>query len=1120
MAWPQATEYSAVIQNPSACFADAELASGVPAPDMILGLPLTYAGNFASVFKLVCPGEQVWAIKCFTRPVTDLHERYQQISKHLQTNRKRFSVEFHYLTEGIQVDRAWYPVVKMRWIEGYTLNEFLREHADNPSLLEQLGQLWLRLAVEMREARMAHGDLQHGNVMLVPGRSASAMVLRLIDYDGMWVPGLAHAPPGEVGHPNYQHPDRPGQGGYHVEIDRFAHLVIFTALRALQTGGKALWERYDNGENLLFREADFREPGRSKLFADLLTLPDPHVQCLVGHLVGACLQPLAQTPLLVELVENSTVRPLSTEQIDSLRARIPFFRASRAVPPPLPAPDWLAEVVRLDQPSPLATATVQPLSMLDAHRAEETAIEAHQLTSTQLDQPVLSPRAVPEPPRSWPAPPEWFLQLGLSPDGLLSRCWPVTMGVALGVPLFTLVLMLFWPLASRPSGPPPSSITEHPRLFPVDPITIRAGRPAEVVVVIDRPKLVGKLLVQLFGLPAGVTCAVTEVPQGYGPVRLELKLVTTIDTPASAEKLTVQLYDGETRLHEQTTTLTVEPFRRPRLLDLTPMPIELAQGQTKRILARIDPQGNTDDWALRLQTDGQIVGLTQTATRKVALQSNQVGLELSATPGTSPVEGKIVKVVLLAAGIECDSRLVSLSIHPATRPIAIGLTAPILTTIQAGNTARLDVQLIRGDYPGRLTLRLLNAPMGVSADDSLVAAGENKGSLLLRAGPDAGRRLALHEVRIVALVEDRVVGETKARLRVEQRAPATRSVKPPGLPWPAPYEVKFKTGDGLTIVGTWYPSSLKKKAACVLMLHDLTPKASRTEEGWPALAQALQHKGFAVLTLDHRGFGTTAREELPGEFWNHRPNLRLKNYLGQKEGVSFVKLDHQQWLDHGVYLPWLVQDIVAARLWLDLKHDEGEVNSRGLFVIAAGQSAQLALLWMTTEAWRCQEHTVGFGNLPAEGRDLLGAIWLDLGSPTGPLFGNKAARKVLGATPLPPMLALINQDNPSARTSMQILSRTLTGAGNPGVEEKQFNRGGSPPMRLAQAPSAETMIIEYLSAQLKKADVPSWSLRDVEKHQYRWVLSPRKRFPAKQAGETNPQLVPLNEWGYPSLGLR
>ena len=62
MAWPLATDYSTVIQNPGTCFADTELAAGQSATDM-LGLPLTFAGNFANVYKLLCPNDQAWAVK-------------------------------------------------------------------------------------------------------------------------------------------------------------------------------------------------------------------------------------------------------------------------------------------------------------------------------------------------------------------------------------------------------------------------------------------------------------------------------------------------------------------------------------------------------------------------------------------------------------------------------------------------------------------------------------------------------------------------------------------------------------------------------------------------------------------------------------------------------------------------------------------------------------------------------------------------------------------------------------------------------------------------------------------------------------------------------------------------
>ena len=84
MAWPQATDYLAALQNPSNCFRDDELRSGEAAVDAVLGLPLTYSGNFASVFKVSRPDGAAWAVKCFTRPVTDLQERY---SRHQRTPR-------------------------------------------------------------------------------------------------------------------------------------------------------------------------------------------------------------------------------------------------------------------------------------------------------------------------------------------------------------------------------------------------------------------------------------------------------------------------------------------------------------------------------------------------------------------------------------------------------------------------------------------------------------------------------------------------------------------------------------------------------------------------------------------------------------------------------------------------------------------------------------------------------------------------------------------------------------------------------------------------------------------------------------------------------------------------
>jgi len=173
MPWPVSQDYNEAVQDPASCFADADLRAGQAATNA-LGLPLPCSGNFADVYQLRCPGGE-WAVKCFTRQVSGLHERYAAVSEHLAQARLSVAVEFQYLDQGIQIHGAWYPVVKMRWVEGLTLNEFVRSALDRPALLDALGQLWVRMGRRLRECQIAHGDLQHGNVLLVPGRRGDSL---------------------------------------------------------------------------------------------------------------------------------------------------------------------------------------------------------------------------------------------------------------------------------------------------------------------------------------------------------------------------------------------------------------------------------------------------------------------------------------------------------------------------------------------------------------------------------------------------------------------------------------------------------------------------------------------------------------------------------------------------------------------------------------------------------------------------------------------------------------------------------------------------------------------------------------------------------------------------------
>ncbi len=304
MSWPLSQEYNEAVQYPADNFADPDLRRG-EAVTNALGIPVPRSGNFADVYEVRGPDGGRWAVKCFTRSVPHLRERYQEIGRRLRQARLPFTVDFRYLVEGIHVAGRWRPVLKMEWVEGLTLNQFVAQALDRPAALEALLQIWARMARRLRAAEVAHCDLQHGNVLLVPGAHAHSLALKLIDYDGMWVPSLAQTKSGEVGHPSYQHPQRLREETYSAAVDRFPLLLVATALCALMVGGKPLWEKYDNGDNLLFCEADLREPNQSTLFQDLLALGDPATAALTRRVLTSLDSGLESAPLLEAVMANA-----------------------------------------------------------------------------------------------------------------------------------------------------------------------------------------------------------------------------------------------------------------------------------------------------------------------------------------------------------------------------------------------------------------------------------------------------------------------------------------------------------------------------------------------------------------------------------------------------------------------------------------------------------------------------------------------------------------------------------------------------------------------------------------------------------------------------------------------
>jgi hypothetical protein len=297
--WPSARQFAEAIQCPALCFAEPHIKKLLPAIDR-LGMPLVTSGQFAYVFKLkAADGTAPIAVRCFRGYLGDREERYKAIDAHLSVHHIPALPRFKYFPYGILVAGRRFPTLIMQWLEGPTLDVYLEDVIDRPEVIRHLADEWLKLMSRLREAGIAHGDLQHGNIIVEQGQ------LRLIDLDGMFVPRLAGFQASEVGHQHFQHPARDAKF-FDATIDNFSSLVIYLSLISLAERPE-LWDEYHD-ENLIFTKADFLDPASSELFSKIKSIGPEHQQ-LAEILEAVSRLGPAETPSLVDIVSPRSKLP-------------------------------------------------------------------------------------------------------------------------------------------------------------------------------------------------------------------------------------------------------------------------------------------------------------------------------------------------------------------------------------------------------------------------------------------------------------------------------------------------------------------------------------------------------------------------------------------------------------------------------------------------------------------------------------------------------------------------------------------------------------------------------------------------------------------------------------------
>lgn len=232
------------------------------------GRLMRYSGGFTVVYPYTTFNGEKWAFRCWHSELGDVKNRLGAISKAIQSLHLPFLCNFQYVDEGICVEGKSYPTTRMRWIDGVSIKEFICKNRNSKPKLISLAQLFLCLVRDMHKYSLAHGDLQHGNILV-----GSDDQLYLIDYDSFYCPQLN----GEIdiisGLIDYQHPARKQNKYTSEKLDYFSELIIYTSILGIAYNPSlAIKYQLEDSEHMLFESKDFADIKSSTIYHDLKDL--------------------------------------------------------------------------------------------------------------------------------------------------------------------------------------------------------------------------------------------------------------------------------------------------------------------------------------------------------------------------------------------------------------------------------------------------------------------------------------------------------------------------------------------------------------------------------------------------------------------------------------------------------------------------------------------------------------------------------------------------------------------------------------------------------------------------------------------------------------------------------
>ncbi|MBR3946363.1 MAG: hypothetical protein IKJ56_04585 [Bacteroidales bacterium] len=231
------------------------------------GRILRYVGGFSAVFPVDVDGEK-WAFRCWHANMGNVRRRFEKNSKAINASGLPFLCDFNYVDEGIIVNGLIYPTTRMRWVDGMTIKDFVCANKEDKEKLLLLASNFLTMCKEMHTNKLAHGDLQHGNIIVNDNSDVF-----LVDYDSFYCQDLEGEPDIITGLRDYQHPNRVDCKIATAKLDYFSELVIYLSIVGIANNPEFV-DKYQvkDTDRMLFSVSDFVDIRNSEIYEDLSSL--------------------------------------------------------------------------------------------------------------------------------------------------------------------------------------------------------------------------------------------------------------------------------------------------------------------------------------------------------------------------------------------------------------------------------------------------------------------------------------------------------------------------------------------------------------------------------------------------------------------------------------------------------------------------------------------------------------------------------------------------------------------------------------------------------------------------------------------------------------------------------